>query len=67
MKEEGHRFYKYANFYSVDEIVDLLKRFSFKNFIFYQTIFKPLEYIKKVEEPKEGFGEGSFVVISAKK
>ena len=27
----------------------------------------PLEYIKKVKEPKEGFGEGSFVVISAEK
>lgn len=27
----------------------------------------PLEYIKEVEEPKEGFGEGSFVVISAEK
>jgi len=67
MKEEGHRFYKYANFNSVDEMVDLLKRFNFKNFIFYQTIFKPLEDIKEVERPKEGFGEGSFVVISAEK
>ncbi|MGB9858127.1 MAG: class I SAM-dependent methyltransferase [Dictyoglomaceae bacterium] len=66
-KEEGHKFYKYANFFSVDEVVDLLKRHGFKNFTFYQTLFRPIEEIKEIEEPKEGFGEGSFIVISAEK
>uniref|UniRef100_A0A7C3MJP0 Class I SAM-dependent methyltransferase n=1 Tax=Dictyoglomus thermophilum TaxID=14 RepID=A0A7C3MJP0_DICTH len=66
-KEKGHKFYKYANFYSVEEIVDLLKKYNFKNFTFYQTLFRHLEDIKEVEKPKEGFGEGSFVVISAEK
>ncbi len=66
-KKEGHKIYKYANFFLVKEAVDLLKRHAFKNFVFYQTLFKPLEDIKEVEEPKEGFGEGSFVVISAEK
>ncbi|MGB9768243.1 MAG: class I SAM-dependent methyltransferase [Dictyoglomus turgidum] len=66
-KKEGHKFYKYATFFSVDEVVDLLKRHDFRDFVFYQTLFKPLEEIKEIEEPKEGFGEGSFVVISAEK
>uniref|UniRef100_A0A7V3ZV97 SAM-dependent methyltransferase n=1 Tax=candidate division WOR-3 bacterium TaxID=2052148 RepID=A0A7V3ZV97_UNCW3 len=66
-KEAGHKIYKYANFFTVEEVVDLLKRNGFKNFVFYQTLFKPLEEIKEIEEPKEGFGEGSFVVIAAEK
>jgi ubiquinone/menaquinone biosynthesis C-methylase UbiE len=66
-KKQGHLFYKYANFYSVDEIVKMLEKYGFGNFKFYQTIFKPIEEIKEVEMPKEGYGEGSFVVISAEK
>ncbi len=66
-KKEGHRFYKYATFYSTDEIVKMLKKHNFTNFTFYQTLFKPIEEIKEIEEPKEGYGEGSFVVISATK
>jgi ubiquinone/menaquinone biosynthesis C-methylase UbiE len=66
-KAAGHKIYKYANFFTVEEVVDLLKKEGFKNFIFYQTLFKPLEELKEVEEPKEGFGEGSFVVIAAEK
>jgi ubiquinone/menaquinone biosynthesis C-methylase UbiE len=66
-KAAGHKIYKYANFFTVEEVVDLLKKEGFKNFIFYQTLFKPLEELKEVEEPKEGFGEGSFVVIAGEK
>jgi ubiquinone/menaquinone biosynthesis C-methylase UbiE len=66
-KKQGHLFYKYANFYSVDEIVKMLEKYGFGNFKFYQTIFKPIKEFKEVEMPKEGYGEGSFVVISAER
>jgi len=66
-KKEGHKFYKYATFYSTEEIVEMLKKHNFKDFIFYQTIFGTIKDIKEIEEPKEGYGEGSFVIISATK
>ena len=60
-------FYKIANFYSVDEVVDYLKNAGFSNFAFKQTIFKNLKEIKDIEPVRDGFGEGSFVVVSALK
>jgi len=60
-------FYKDANFYSTEEVVKFLKKIGFKNFKFYQTIFHKLDEIKSIEPVKEGYGEGSFVVILAQK
>lgn len=58
-------FYESADFYSTDEVVSYLKNTGFKNFDFLQTIFHDLEEIRKIEPIKEGYGEGSFVVIKA--
>jgi len=44
-----------------------LSRVGFKEFNFKQTIFHSLNEIKNVELAKEGYGEGSFVVIRARK
>lgn len=60
-------FYKHARFYSVDNIITLLKDTKFKNPVFNQTLFNDIDTIKKIEEPKEGYGEGSFVVVRATK
>lgn len=57
-------FYRIATFYTVDEVVSNLKKVGFKNFSFTQTIFH-LSKIKTIEPIKEGYGEGSFVVIKA--
>lgn len=56
-------FYKVATFYSVDEVILHLKGAGFKRFTFTQTIFRALREIGEVEPLKEGYGEGSFVVI----
>ena len=56
-------FYRIAKFYSVKEVVDNLKRTGFKNFEFVSTVFQKLEDIKKIEAIKDGFSEGSFVVV----
>jgi Methylase involved in ubiquinone/menaquinone biosynthesis len=58
-------FYKAATFYSVDEVVSHLKKAGFKDFNFIQTIFHNLKEIRDIEPIKEGYGEGSFVVVRA--
>lgn len=65
-KEESV-FYRVATFYSAEDLMPLLKSVGFKNFSFKQTIFKSIEEIKDLEPIKEGYGEGSFVVIKATK
>jgi ubiquinone/menaquinone biosynthesis C-methylase UbiE len=60
-------FYNVATFYSVEEVVFHLKKIGFKNFQFVQTIFHHLTEIKDIEHFKEGYGEGSFVVVKAVK
>ena len=60
-------FYRIATFYTIDEVVSNLKKVGFKNFNFTQTIFDNLSKIRAIEPIKEGYGEGSFVVISALK
>ncbi|MDD5645434.1 MAG: SAM-dependent methyltransferase, partial [bacterium] len=58
-------FYKHANLLSVKETVSLMEEAGFKRFIFYQTIFRPLDEIKRLEPVKKGYGEGGFVVMRA--
>jgi len=60
-------FYKAATFYSVDDLLGHLKKARFLKFRFCQTLFGPLQDMQELSEVKEGFGEGSFVVIRADK
>ena len=66
-RKEENPFYRIATFYSVDEVVSNLKRTGFKDFNFSQTVFHNLADIGDIEPIKEGYGEGSFVVIKARK
>ncbi|MBT8298327.1 MAG: class I SAM-dependent methyltransferase [Maribacter sp.] len=65
--EKRHRstFYANASFYTVDRIKSLLKESKFKELEFNQTLFDDLDKINKTQMPKQGFGEGSFVVVKA--
>ena len=60
-------FYKQAHFFSVKDIRKLLELEGFNEFSYYQTLFKFPNKINSIEKPREGFGEGGFVVISAQK
>ena len=60
-------FYSVARFYSVDEVVRHLEKTGFRDFEFNQTIFHNLRDIYNIEPTKPGYGEGSFVVIKARK
>lgn len=60
-------FYNSAVFYSTEEVLLMLNQAGFKNFDFRQTIFNTADKIKKPEQVKKGYGEGSFIVIKAQK
>lgn len=60
-------FYRIATFYSVPEVIECLLGAGFKDFHFAQTIFHDLPEIRAIEPVRDGYGEGSFVVISAQK
>jgi ubiquinone/menaquinone biosynthesis C-methylase UbiE len=66
-KKEKSKFYKVAKFYSSEEIIDMLSKLDFTDIQALQTISGELESIKEVEAPKEGYGEGGFVVIYGEK
>ena len=60
-------FYRFADFYSVPELIDYLQKAGFGDFRFKQTIFRLLPEIDSREPVKDGWGQGSFVVIEAVK
>jgi ubiquinone/menaquinone biosynthesis C-methylase UbiE len=66
MKEQN-KFYRYATFYSTDEVKKLLTESGFDNIKTVQTVFGGLDEIKQLQLFKEGYGEGGFVVINAVK
>lgn len=63
--KEKSRFYKHASFFSTEEIVILLETNSFRVVRILQTLENPATTI--VEDPAEGHGKGSFVVIKGVK
>ncbi len=66
-KRQQSTFFANAKFYTVDRLTTLLKEARFKDLEFNQTLFDDLDEIKKIQMPKQGFGEGSFVVVKATK
>lgn len=64
-KRRKSKFYRDARFYSVNQVLDWLKKLAFDNLQTVQTIFKNPDRIQSLEPIKECFGEGLFVVISA--
>jgi len=65
--KDKNPFYREARFISTDELVEIMKKISFRDFRFVQTVFHRLDEIKEIEPVKEGYGEGSFVVVRARK
>ncbi len=66
-KKEESRFYKYARFYSVSQVLEWLRVQEFANIRTCQTIFKNPEEINAVEPVNDGYGEGGFVAVCAQK
>lgn len=62
-QKSTNKFYKDAHFHSTDEITKLLTDSGFGNFSYWQTLIHPEE--NQIEQPQQGYGKGSFVVIKA--
>lgn len=61
----NNKFYSDAHFYSTEELTELLKNAGFTKFDYWQTLFDATN--DAIEDPKHGYGQGSFVVIQATK
>ena len=66
-RKEAGVFYRAATFYSVNQVRDWLTELSFADFSTYQTIFQPLDRIERTEPIREGYGQGGFVALRARK
>lgn len=62
-QKNTNKFYKDAHFHSTAEITELLSNSGFGRFSFWQTLTESDE--TTIEQPKSGFGKGSFVVIKS--
>jgi SAM-dependent methyltransferase len=58
-------FYREARFYSVLEVEKLLADTGFVDFVWVQTLSKPLDKIQEIEPLCDGHGDGAFVVVKA--
>jgi SAM-dependent methyltransferase len=66
-RKDESLFYKAAEFYSADQVIQHLIKAGFESLTFVQTIFCHMSEIKSIQPVKKGFGEGSFVVVKASK
>ncbi|KAF5078362.1 hypothetical protein DSECCO2_140350 [anaerobic digester metagenome] len=62
-RKDESTFYKDARFYSVKEVVSHMKKAHFRDFNFKQMLSQPGEELKDINPVKDGYGEGSFVVV----
>jgi len=65
LKKADSRFYRSAVFYSAGEVADRLKKAGFHAFQFAQTVFR--EGAPDRGQVRNGFGDGGFVAVRAKK
>jgi SAM-dependent methyltransferase len=66
---EAHKrenvFYREATFYSTDEVIALLRDCGFQQIKTVQTLFNNLREITQVQQFRDGYGRGGFVVVCA--
>ncbi len=66
-RKHNSLFYKQAIFYSVDEVIKIMRQTGFDDFEFRQTVFHNISEINENEIIRTGYGEGLFAVIRGKK
>jgi hypothetical protein len=67
-KAQGHRFYKFATFYTYDEALKLLEQAGFSTEKVVSTLFQQPGKLEHVEESREGyFPDAGFTIIVAGK
>lgn len=66
-KAEGHRLYKYANFYTIEEVEEMLEKDGFKILKYSATLSQDPSTLRKFEEPSSDTDERGFICIKARK
>lgn len=66
-KAQGHRFYKHATFYMMDEIEEALEREGFKITDRVATLSQGPEDVRTAEAPSKQLGQCGFICIKAMK
>jgi len=67
-KVQGHRFYRYATFYTYDESLKLLEQAGFSTEKVVSMLFQKPGKVQHVEESREGyFADAGFTIIAAGK
>jgi SAM-dependent methyltransferase len=67
-KEQGHRFYKFATFYSFDEVIRLIEQAGFATEKTISTLFQRPGEVHHAEDLREGyFSDAGFTIIVAGK
>lgn len=66
-KAEGHKLYKYANFYTLDEVEEMLKKEKFKIKRCSATLLEKPKTLATAEEPSSSVGKHGFICIKAVK
>jgi ubiquinone/menaquinone biosynthesis C-methylase UbiE len=68
---EAHKqdstFYRQANFYSIDQVLEWLTGLNYRQVEVCQTLFGDLSDITHLEPVRAGHGDGGFVAIAAQK
>jgi ubiquinone/menaquinone biosynthesis C-methylase UbiE len=64
---EKSKFYRAARFYGVEPVLAWLRELGYREVRLCQTIFRGVSEITSPEPIQEGYGQGGFVVISARK
>jgi SAM-dependent methyltransferase len=67
-KAQGHRFYKFATFYSFDDVVRLIAQAGFATEKTISTLFQRPGEVHHVEDPREGYchDAGFTIIVGAK-
>ena len=60
-------FYKDAVFYGTEDLYEILNNTGFEVENTLQTVFGEIDKIRQAQDVLEGYGQGSFIVIKAKK
>jgi len=67
-KQQGHRFYKYATFYSYDEVIRLLEETGFLIEKVVSTLFQKPDRVEHMELPRRDYSaEAGFTIIVTEK
>lgn len=64
--QDENPFYRDATFVSTEELRESLTATGFRDFRFVQTVFDRIEAVGPDEPVREGYGEGSFIGLSAR-